>query len=692
MSSATPSSRRLRILSPVLVVLLSLAAGAGPFGQFRILTETLPEGTTNGEYAATLLTANADGPVTFGVGAGQLPTGLELDPATGVITGLPLEVSQFDVTLTADDGVETVQLPLTMKINAAGGGGNSGASLANGDLATGRVGEPYQETLTILNGVGPYLFGSIGLPPGLSLNGRTGEISGTPDSAGTFFLTLSIADRGENDNKVITIMPLNVLPAASDFRFTTVLVDNGEAGTPFQDTILTEGGSGTVRFAATGLPAGLAIDAATGDITGTPTTAGMFEIFLTAVDADGPITTNRRIHIVPSSASGLYWDYSGVPAAIYNVRYERTPPILVAAKGGTTVTYSVVGLPEGMTYDAGTGEIRGTSSDVGVYPVTFRATDDPSGESLVLPVDFIVLPAGGGDARDIAVNLWVSKQKVKTGRPGRDRWKAVFVYNADRRAGRTFDPETDVLQFAIGSRILELGPETLVRAKRGKAKYKAVLEDGTRVKVKVLAAKQLVKLKSARDRIGETLPGTFRSTVVLGGRGYRLDEFLGERGRFRVTSGYRSTAFVVADARLTIRGPGADAAALRLLLADPGFAYESGGEVRLRLLSGDTVLLDKEFTDLVEVTEARAKKTDETGQRLRLADGDPDETNRVTAFLYDTLNGEATVALSGLDLSGLPQDEAHLGVELTVGEKTYFTTVTVFGPKRGAYTTRMPRK
>ncbi|MHC4470935.1 MAG: Ig domain-containing protein, partial [Planctomycetota bacterium] len=529
-------------------------------------------------------------------------------------------------------------------------------------------------------------------PPGLSLNGRTGEISGAPDSAGTFFLTLSITDRGENDNKVITIMPLSVLPAASDFRFTTVLVDNGEAGTPYQDLILTEGGSGSVGFAATGLPPGLAIDAATGEITGTPTTAGMFEMFLTAVDADGPITTNRRVQIVPSSTSNLYWDYSGVPAAIYNVRYDRTPPILVAAKGGTTITYSAIGLPEGMTYDAGTGEIRGTSSDVGVYPVTFRATDDPSGESLVLPVDFIVLPAGGGDARDIAVNLWVSKQKVKTGRPGRDRWKAVFVYNADRRAGQTFDPETDVLQFSIGARILELGPETLVRAKRGKAKYKAVLEDGTRVKVKVLATKQLVKLKSSRDRIGETLPGTFRSTVVLGGRGYRLDEFLGEKGRFRVTSGYRSTAFVVPDARLTIRGPGSDAVALRLLLADPGFAYESGGEVRLRLLSGDTVLFDKEFTDLVEVTEARARKTGETGQRLRLAAGDPAETNRVTAFVYDSLSGEAAVTLMGLDLSGVPEGEAHLGVELTVGEKTYFTTVTVFGPKRGAYTTRMPRK
>ncbi|HEX2484407.1 MAG TPA: hypothetical protein VHQ66_03855, partial [Myxococcota bacterium] len=48
-------------------------------GTFRFLTEGLPVGSTNAEYVARLVTANADGPVTFSVD--QLPPGVALDPA-----------------------------------------------------------------------------------------------------------------------------------------------------------------------------------------------------------------------------------------------------------------------------------------------------------------------------------------------------------------------------------------------------------------------------------------------------------------------------------------------------------------------------------------------------------------------------------------------------------------------------------
>ena len=133
------------------------AADATPV--FRFLTDTLPDATTNGEYVATLLTANASGPITFGTGANGMPPGLSIDPESGAITGIPLEVKQFDVDFTAFDGVETITLSTTMKINSAGGGGNSGASFANRDLPVGRVDEVYSVDLGIENGVGPYLFG-----------------------------------------------------------------------------------------------------------------------------------------------------------------------------------------------------------------------------------------------------------------------------------------------------------------------------------------------------------------------------------------------------------------------------------------------------------------------------------------------------------------------------------------------------
>src|ERR1043165_1390774 len=94
---------------------------------FRFLTTSLPDGSTNAIYAATLLTANAAGAVPFAIASGALPTGLTLDAKTGFITGRPTVVETPAVTFSASDGASTILLSTSIKISAAGGGGNGGA-------------------------------------------------------------------------------------------------------------------------------------------------------------------------------------------------------------------------------------------------------------------------------------------------------------------------------------------------------------------------------------------------------------------------------------------------------------------------------------------------------------------------------------------------------------------------------------
>jgi hypothetical protein len=48
-----------------------------------------------------------------------------------------------------------------------------------------------------------------------------------------------------------------------------------------------------------------------------------------------------------------------------------------------------------------------------------------------------------------------------------------------------------------------------------------------------------------------------------------------------------------------------------------------------------------------------------------------------------------TLSIGDADLSGLPNGEAHLGVEVTIGNRTYFTGVTFFEGKPGRFSTRM---
>jgi phospholipase C len=62
--------------------------------------------------------------------------------------------------------------------------------------STGQVGVPYSSSLAPSNGVSPYTFLMTAgpLPPGLTLNGTTGTISGTPTAAGSFAYTAEAVD------------------------------------------------------------------------------------------------------------------------------------------------------------------------------------------------------------------------------------------------------------------------------------------------------------------------------------------------------------------------------------------------------------------------------------------------------------------------------------------------------------------
>src|SRR5215471_15113680 len=177
-----------RLFSAIIVALtLTVGADTANNGIFRFLTESLPQGTTNAEYAARFITANADGPVTF-TALSALPAGLSLDPLSGFLTGIPTQTFNNTITVRADDTTQQIQFNVTLKINAAGGGGNGGASFGNTNLAVGRVGNVYTQALTIAGGVGPFTFGAEDLPLGISLNGQTGVLSGNPTAAGRYFV------------------------------------------------------------------------------------------------------------------------------------------------------------------------------------------------------------------------------------------------------------------------------------------------------------------------------------------------------------------------------------------------------------------------------------------------------------------------------------------------------------------------
>ena len=73
-------------------------------------------------------------------------------------------------------------------------------------LPLGLLGFPYKTIFTAQGGEKPYTWDSINLPAGLSLDSATGEISGSPETTGTYEINLTVTDaQGNNATKKLSL-------------------------------------------------------------------------------------------------------------------------------------------------------------------------------------------------------------------------------------------------------------------------------------------------------------------------------------------------------------------------------------------------------------------------------------------------------------------------------------------------------
>ena len=279
-------------------------------------------------------------------------------------------------------------------------------------------GTPYSVRLADLVAVGGGIQASdlawsvAAMPSWLSLDPATGEISGTPRAAGEHAFSV-VASYGEYARTLDFTLPVRPDPVISfrDGDHPAVVAE----GVPYRfelATIVEVGGgiaASDLTWRVVGhLPEGLSLDRDTGVIEGAPTDADPASFQVVAVyDRDGvfadaarlvafSITDDDALSLMDGTLAGAVW---GEAYADDLTRFASMAGDVLPGD----LEWSVTGLPAGLSADAATGAISGSTEAVGdhVLGVVVRGRGLESGANLVLrvvPAPRVALGDGGGRA------------------------------------------------------------------------------------------------------------------------------------------------------------------------------------------------------------------------------------------------------------------------------------------------------
>jgi len=239
-----------------------------------------------------------------------LPAGLSFNTATGVISGTPTALASaanYTVTATNTGGSTTAVLLVTVNDVAP-----SSLSYAASPLVLTKGSAMVTANPSVSGG--PVVTYSVApsLPSGLSFDPSTGAISGTPSSlvgASNFTVTASNSGGSTTTNVSVTVndvAPFGLSYASTPYGFTRNL--------PVSPKVPSISGGDVVSYSVSpALPAGLALNALTGVISGTPTAvAGAINYTVTATNSGGSISVTFTL-AVPDTTPLIT-----VPAAIYS--------------------------------------------------------------------------------------------------------------------------------------------------------------------------------------------------------------------------------------------------------------------------------------------------------------------------------------------------------------------------------------
>ncbi len=173
-----------------------------------ITTSTFSAGYVGTSYAQNILTSGGIAPLSFSF-VGALPTGLTLDAATGAISGIATAAGLTNLSVSVTDSAYPTPVTVTQSISLRVW---NALNITTTTIPGGTQKAAYSTTLSGTGGAQPlsWSIATGSLPQGITIDGASGVIAGTPATCGTFPITTRLTDSAATPKSVDKALTLAV--------------------------------------------------------------------------------------------------------------------------------------------------------------------------------------------------------------------------------------------------------------------------------------------------------------------------------------------------------------------------------------------------------------------------------------------------------------------------------------------------
>ncbi len=337
----------------------------------KITTSSLPPVLAGQPYSFQLEGNGGVGALTWSA-TNQLPDGLSLS-SSGLLTGALSSPGEYGLFLKIQDSgtpAQSVSTVLFIFVPTAL------TIIAGSPIPQNRF-VPFDFPPLVTGGTPPYAMTITGgaLPPGVTLSNN--QISGTPTQAGVFPYTLQVTDSGSGTIQQTTSVAASIT-VNSKLQIASINLPAGVQNRAYSFTLTAVNGTAPLQWSSQGLPSGLALDPASGIISGTPTVAG--EQFITVAVTDSSSPPQNTSTILDLNIAGiLQFTSTNLGTAVAGQLASLSIPF---SGGVQPVTATLVSgsLPSGLSiFNFGSlVSVTGSTNQIGSYTFTVQLQDSAS--------------------------------------------------------------------------------------------------------------------------------------------------------------------------------------------------------------------------------------------------------------------------------------------------------------------------